>query len=232
MVLICAEACAERTYGPGDKVYVVDDVSRGMYFLTHGVFELREYADHEVESFKVFAPVNENIARDPAVTNVGSTDAKVSPKRANALSGTSTVAWLSEFSLFWQRSHDTMLVADSYSHVLHVSRQAFLGLVRQFPVLQDVIAEANQSRYEHAVFVMGSDDAVGDWIRPRPCNFSDRNRADSPSRADSRSTEGMDGIVPAVVLVEPPGRRKRPSWADESSARSSRSAGSSAPYVA
>jgi hypothetical protein len=121
-----------------------------------------------------------------------------------------------------------MLVADSYSHVLHVSRQAFLGLVRQFPVLQDVIAEANQSRYEHAVFVMGSDDAVGDWIRPRPCNFSDRNRADGPSRADSRSTEGMDGIVPAVVLVEPPGRRlKRPSWAaDESSARSS--AGSSA----
>ena len=94
----------------------------------------------------VFAPVNENIARDPAVTNVGSTDAKVSPKRANALSGTSTVAWLSEFSLFWQRSHDTMLVADSYSHVLHVSRQAFLGLVRQFPVLQDVIAEAKAKK--------------------------------------------------------------------------------------
>ena len=110
MILICAEACAERTYGPGDKVYVVDDVSRGMYFLTYGVFDLREYYDHEVESFKVFAPVRENIARVAEVAK----DARVSPQRASPLSGTSTVAWLSEFSLFAQRAHDTMLIAESY----------------------------------------------------------------------------------------------------------------------
>merc|ERR1719390_371771 len=108
MVLICAEACSERTYGPGDMVYVVDDVSSGMYFLTHGVSELREYYDNVVESFKILAPVRENIARVAEVAK----DARVSPQRASALTGTSTVAWLSEFSLFAQRAHDTMLIAE------------------------------------------------------------------------------------------------------------------------
>jgi hypothetical protein len=60
-----------------------------------------------------------------------------------------------------------MLIADSYCEVLHISRQAFSVLMRQFPVLDEVLKDANESRHKHGVFIMGSASSVGDWIRPR-----------------------------------------------------------------
>ena len=53
MYMICEEACSQRVYGPGERVYVVDDVSRGMYFLTNGVFELREYREEDIEIYRI-----------------------------------------------------------------------------------------------------------------------------------------------------------------------------------
>merc|ERR1719487_1037517 len=47
MALICAEACSQKVFGQGEKVYVVDEVSRGMYFLNYGEFELREYRGND-----------------------------------------------------------------------------------------------------------------------------------------------------------------------------------------
>jgi hypothetical protein len=166
MTLICADACSQKTLGPGEKVYVVDDASRGMLFLTHGLFELREYRENDVESFTVTAPSRETGARHGGV----SSPARVSAISATKLqSGTSTVAWLSEFSLFWHRSHDTTLTAESYCEVLQVGRHPFSVIVRQFPILHELLMEANQSRHDHAIFMMGCESSVGDWVRPRSC---------------------------------------------------------------
>jgi hypothetical protein len=165
MNLICAEACSQKVFGPSEKVYVVDEVSKGMYFLSHGVFELREYRDDEVESFKVCAP--QRATGDAGVSRAAAKHAKVSPGKGRGAA--STVAWLSEFSLFAPRSHDTMLVGASYCEVLVVGRQPFSALTRRFPILQEVLTEANRSRHAQAVFMMGSESSVGDWIRPRSC---------------------------------------------------------------
>merc|ERR1719487_1907200 len=64
MTLICAEACSQKIFGPREKVYIVDEPSRGIYFLTHGVFELREFRDDDVESFKISAPLRETKVKD------------------------------------------------------------------------------------------------------------------------------------------------------------------------
>merc|ERR1719506_1901910 len=45
MTLICVEACSQKSFGPGEKVYQVDEASKGMYFLSHGRFELLEHRD-------------------------------------------------------------------------------------------------------------------------------------------------------------------------------------------
>jgi hypothetical protein len=162
MALISTEACSEKIFGPGEKVYAVDDVSRGMYFLMRGDFELREYRQNDVESFAISSPKAD--AGDRGVPgNV------VSPKVAwsSIARPVYTVAWLAEFSMFQRRSHDTMLIAGTYCEVLHVSRQSFSILVQQFPVLYANLQDANRSRHAHAVFLMGSESEVGDWIRPR-----------------------------------------------------------------
>jgi hypothetical protein len=169
IALICSEACSHKHFGPGEKVYVVDEASRGMYFLTHGKYELREYLDDEVESFMICAPPpHASVSKSPS--KQGRVSA-ISP--ATELTHT-TVAWLSEFALFWQRSHDTMLIAESYCETLQVNRQAFSAVMRQFPFLQESLMEANQSRHDHAVLMMESESAVGDWIRPRNCYKSSR----------------------------------------------------------
>ena len=38
MSMICAEACTQKVHGPGERVYVVDEDSKGMYFLTNGTY--------------------------------------------------------------------------------------------------------------------------------------------------------------------------------------------------
>jgi hypothetical protein len=86
-----------------------------------------------------------------------------------------------------------MLIAEAYCEVLHVSRQAFSALTRQFPILQEVLMETNESRHEHAVFTMGSEEEVGDWIRPRSCY---------------KFHEGWSGVVPEEVLQRSELRKK------------------------
>jgi hypothetical protein len=162
MALISAEACSRKVFGPGEKVYAVDDTSRGMYFLMRGDYELREYRENDFESFSISAPKAN--ARDGGVPgNV------ILPNVAWSSNArpTYTVTWLAEFSLFQPRSHDTMLIAGGYCEVLHVNRQSFSALARQFPILHATLQDANRSRHDHAVFLMGSESQVGDWIRPR-----------------------------------------------------------------
>jgi hypothetical protein len=187
MGMICAEACSQKVVGPGEKVYVVDEVSRGMYFLNKGAFELREYRDDDVEIFSVCAP--DAKATDLRLSKIVKADPKLKSKSSkihNVVPQTTTVAWLSEFSLFWHRTHDTMLIGESYCEVLQVSRQAFSAVVRQFPTLHDVLMDANESRHEHAELMMGSDVSVGDWIRPLSCY--------------KQNPQGWMGVVPTEVL--------------------------------
>jgi CRP-like cAMP-binding protein len=187
--LICSETCSQKQFGPGEKVYVVDEVSRGMYFLTYGKFELREYRDDDTESFKVCAPPPHSAGVSTSVSKQG---------RVSAISP-ATIAWLSEFALFWQRTHDTMLIAESYCEILQVNRRAFLAVLQQFPVLQEALTEANQSRYDHAKLMMESESAVGDWIRPRSCyRESQAERAQWKGVVSSEAMENAGGAVEAA----------------------------------
>jgi CRP-like cAMP-binding protein len=167
LALICEEACSQRVFGPGEKIYIVDEMSRGIYFLTKGEFELREYRDSEMDVFKI-SPLNSlaNVAISESSGESGAT-----PREGwtpSAPLPRYNVGWLAEFSLFEPRSHDTMLFARTYCEVLQVSRTSFLPVVRKFPTLEEVLMEAKQRRYERAVQLMGKEEDVGDWIRPRP----------------------------------------------------------------
>lgn len=156
--MICAEACTEQIFGPSEKVYVVDATSKGMYFLSAGEFELREYRDDDVQMYKI-----KSRKRKVVIDGIVPEDAW---KPENPLP-TYVVAWLSEFSLFHPRTHDTMLIARAYCETLQVSRNAFVTLIRQFPILESLLKEYNQKRFEHAMALMGADAEVGDWIRVR-----------------------------------------------------------------
>lgn len=160
LYLICQDACVQRVHGPGERVYVVDDVAKGMYFLTNGPFELREYREDEIQTFTV-RPLKHMIT----ATNTGAATQKHGLTTTPA-SPTYTVGWLSEFSLFETRSHDTMLLARGYCEVLHVSRTPFQSLLRKFPTLESMLKETNRTRKAHATLLMGDESAVGDWIRP------------------------------------------------------------------
>jgi hypothetical protein len=132
-----------------------------MYFLTNGIFELREYREDDIQSFKI-APLKNLIT----ATNKGGPLQKEAWAIASAELPTFTVGWLAEFCLFETRSHDTMLLARGYCEVLHVARTPFQALLRKFPSLESMMKETNQTRKAHATLLMGSEAAVGDWIRP------------------------------------------------------------------
>ena len=71
-------------------MYIVDEVSRGMYFLNYGEFELREYRDDDIKSFKISPPKHLITA-----TNTGG------PTQREG--SVATVGWLAEFALFEAR---------------------------------------------------------------------------------------------------------------------------------
>jgi hyperpolarization activated cyclic nucleotide-gated potassium channel 2/hyperpolarization activated cyclic nucleotide-gated potassium channel 4 len=192
MYMICEEACSQRVYGPGERVYVVDDVSRGMYFLTNGVFELREYREEDIEIYRI-SPLKNLVT----ATNLGGRTQREQGWSATTSAPTFTVGWLAEFSLFETRSHDTMLLARGYSEVLHVSRTPFQTLLRKFPTLEGMLREINETRRAHAAVLMGSDSAVGDWIRPyRSRRFQRALSMQSKEPGVSRSKSKEIGASP------------------------------------
>jgi CRP-like cAMP-binding protein len=158
LFLICEEACSHKVHGPGERIYVVDDMSKGMYFLTHGEFELREYRDDDIQLFTV----------SPLKTMFNAKNAGTRRERWKTASSepTYTVGWLAEFSLFEPKPHDTMLLGKSYCEVLEVSRPAFLALLRKFPTAAERLRQTNEMRFAHATSLMGSESNIGDWIRP------------------------------------------------------------------
>jgi CRP-like cAMP-binding protein len=161
LALICEEACSQRVHGPGEKVYIVDEMSKGMYFLTKGDFELHEYREDDVKAFKI-SPLKSLTTSRPGAAPLpkeGWTPTTPLPSY--------NVGWLSEFALFEPRHHDTMLFARAYCEILQVSRTAFLPVIRKFPTLEEVLIETNLKRYEHAEFMMGDEENIGDWIRPQ-----------------------------------------------------------------
>merc|ERR1719183_1409889 len=103
--LICDEACCQKAYGPGEKIYIVDEISRGMYFLTKGEFELREYREDDVKAFK--------LSPQKSLTSSGVPLPREGWQPTDPLPSYN-VGWLAEFSLFEPRTHDTMLFARAY----------------------------------------------------------------------------------------------------------------------
>jgi hypothetical protein len=151
-----------------------------MYFLTTGDFELREYRDNEVQPYKMSA----RRSKVTVIDGIPPEDAWKPDKPIPAY----VVAWLSEFSLFQTKSHDTMLISRAYCEVLHLNRTQFLGLIRQFPILESLLRDYNQKRLEHAMALLGTMESdVGDWVRVRYTN------ADSPKHG---SGLGIVSVVP------------------------------------
>ena len=162
----------------------MDDVAKGMYFLTNGPFELREYREDEIQSYTV-RPLKHLFT----ATNTGAAAHKRGWATAPS-APTYTVGWLSEFSLFETRPHDTMLLAKGYCEVLHVSRTPFQSLLRKFPTLESMLKETNGTRKAHATLLMGSESAVGDWIRPyRSLRF--KRALSLQSREEKRSNRSL-----------------------------------------
>jgi hypothetical protein len=191
MALICEEACSQKTYGPGDKIYIVDEISRGMYFLTKGDFELREYREDDVKAFKL-SPQKSLTTSGVTLPMEGWTPTDPLPSY--------NLGWLAEFSLFEPIMHDTTLFARAYCEVLQVSRTSFLAVVRKFPILEEVLSETNKKRYEHAVRLTNNKEDVGDWVRLRA--KSEKKAAVEPpvaNDANRYAARPMASIVPLVA---------------------------------